>query len=105
MKNKAKILFDIVDSIGEGDYETYTIIDITESYVSSQDVEQAYGIYSSKGHRFNVTKEDIDIEDFVAEYGECDGFEREDGAYYDFLSNPFEGFKDLSIDAAIKLFK
>jgi hypothetical protein len=92
MKNK--ILFDLVNNIGEGLFISLHIIDITE------EADITYRIYHDKGYCFNVEREYMEAKEF---YNKEERKEAIDGYFYYFQSDLFEGFETLTIDEAIEL--
>ncbi len=92
MKNK--ILFDLVDNIGEGLFLSLHIIDITEF-----GQKEKYRVYHLDGYCFNIEKKENEFynEKNLDEFG---GFYE-----YSFQADLFDGFKTLTVNEAIKLIK
>ena len=92
---QAKILFDLCEKNNEGCYYKLHIIDNSQF----PDDKKEYRVYHANGYCFDVTKEKIEL----AEDESCDscigGYE------YSFDEGAYEGFKEITVEEAIKLLK
>jgi hypothetical protein len=90
---QTKKLFDLCEKNGEGLYDKIHIVDNSRF----PDEKKEYRIYHADGFCFDVRKEKIDLaEDEICV--SCIG-----GYEYDFDEGAFEGFKEITVDGAIKL--
>ncbi len=91
-----KVLFELIQSYGVSVSNMFNIIDV------STDTDLKYRVYHGDGYCFQIEREYIsDLAEFIAEFGAVN-----DGDfYYSFDSTMFEGFKSISVENAIKLFK
>lgn len=90
---QAKKLFDLCEKNGEGLYSKIHIIDNSQS----SEEKREFRFYHADGYCFNVSKEKIDLaEDEICV--SCIG-----GYEYDFDEGAFEGFKEITVEEAIKL--
>jgi len=94
---KEKKLFDLADKIGEGVHGKLHIIDVSENLHSLPDEKVEYRVYHSDGYCFDISREPIEL----AEDESCDSCI--DGFQYSFMDGIYEGFKELTIDEAIKI--
>jgi hypothetical protein len=97
---KIKEIFNLIKNLDEGIYGKLHIIDIESDYdYESQNFKlKKYRIYHADGYCFEVSREKIDLV-------EDESCELIDGFYYNFDSEMFEGFKELSIQECIVLIK
>ncbi len=93
--SKPKILFDLINKLGEGMFHVRYGIHILD--VSEND-KTIFRVYHSHGYCFQVEREEIeDLNSFISEYGKVN----DDNFYYSYDSEMFEGFKTLDITDAI----
>lgn len=91
---ETKKLFELIENLGEGLFDSLHIIDISDGN------NETFRIYHSSGYCFDVQREYIeDISSFVEEFGNVNDGEY----YYSFQSDQFEGFKELSVERALKI--
>jgi len=92
---QAKKLFDLCENHNEGIYNKLHIIDNSRF----PEERKEYRIYHADGYCFDVSKEKIELaEDEIC--ASCIG-----GYEYDFNEGIYEGFKEISVEEAIKLLK
>jgi len=100
-----KELFDLVEYKGEGIEGKLHIIDISD-YSYDEDLfhdQKKYRVYHGDGYCFNIEQYEIDdVELFNEEYGEEFNI---NGFYYYFISDLFDGYKELSLEKAVELIK
>lgn len=90
---QAKKLFDLCEKNNEGVYNKLHIIDNSRF----PEEKKEYRIYHADGYCFDVSKEKIELaEDEICV--SCIG-----GYEYDFNEGAFEGFKEITVEKAIKL--
>lgn len=90
---QAKKLFNLCAKNGEGIYKKIHIIDNSQF----PEEKREFRIYHADGYCFNVSKEKIDL----AEDEICVSYI---GSYeYYFDEGAFEGFKEITVEEAIKL--
>ena len=92
MKTNKKILFDLVDSIGENINNGFHIIDNSNEYRIFEG-EKKYKIYHKLGYCFDIEKQSYCSD----ETGKFINWN-----YY--FYSQYEGFKELNAKKAIKLF-
>lgn len=92
---KEKILFDLCSKNGEGIYNKLHIIETSRF----PEEKKEFRVYHAAGYCFDVTKERM----FLAEDESNDSM-IDDYEYY-FDEGMFEGFKEITVEKAIKLLK
>lgn len=96
--SKEKELFDLLEEIGDGDYDGVHLI-LSDEYYGKK-----YRVYSSKGYCFDVKQEPVCEPEEIGEYSkDYDGIES-DGNTYSFY-NEWDGFDYIEIEKAIELLK
>lgn len=93
---KAKELFELFERLGEGIHSTLHIIDISDENGITK-----YRAYHSKGYCLTVYKEEYEPDEDMWENDE--NYDTENGYYYCYVDDLFEGYKKLDIDDAIEL--
>lgn len=92
---QAKKLFDLCEKNDEGVYDKLHIIENSRFLYEKKE----YRVYHADGYCFDVTKEKMEL----AEDESCDscigGYE------YSFNEGAYEGFKEITVEEAIKLLK
>lgn len=96
--NKAKQLFELFEQIGEGIHLTLHVIDISDEYGITK-----YRAYHSKGYYLTVYKEEYEPDEDL--WAGDENYDKENGFYYTYVDDLFEGYKKLDIDDAIELLK
>lgn len=90
---QAKKLFDLCEKNSEGVYNKLHIIDNSRF----PEEKEEYRIYHADGYCFDVSKEKIELaEDEICD--SCIG-----GYEYSFNEGTYEGFKEITVEEAIKL--
>lgn len=90
---KAKKLFDLCGKYGEGIHFNFHIIENSQFPLEKKE----YRVYHSDGYCFDVSKEEMELaEDEIC--NSCiNGYE------YSFNEGVYDGFKEITIEDAIKL--
>lgn len=94
---KYKKLFDLCESMGEGVHGKLHICDSSDDSRFPEE-DQAYRVYHADGYCFDVRKQANEVAEDEICLTCIKGFE------YSFMEGIYEGFKDIDIDQAIKLF-
>ncbi len=94
---KYKKLFDICDNMGVGIHDKLHICDSSEDG-RFPDEDKEYRVYHADGYCFDVRKQRNEPEEGCICVTCIGNYE------YSFLEGVYDGFKDIDIDGAIKLF-
>jgi|SRR5690349_14948403 len=100
-----KELFDLVEHKGECLEGKFHIIDISDYSYDETIFDNAvkYRIYHEEGYCFNIERyEIINFEEFEYSHSKEENI---DGFYYYFISDLFEGYKELNLKKAVELIK
>ncbi|NCS88673.1 MAG: hypothetical protein AUK34_01125 [Ignavibacteria bacterium CG2_30_36_16] len=92
---QAKILFDLCEKNNEGVYNKLHIIENSKF----PDEKKEYRVYHADGYCFDVTKEKIELAEDEICYSCIGGYE------YSFNEGAYEGFKEITVEEAIKSLK
>ncbi|MBM3712520.1 MAG: hypothetical protein FJW56_03675 [Actinobacteria bacterium] len=90
---KSKKLFDLCEKNGEGLYSKIHIINVSQF----PEKKSEFRIYHEDGYCFNVSKEKIYLDEDEICVSSIGGYE------YEFDEGAFEGFKEITVEEAIKL--